>query len=83
MLEVAVVADQPIWRAGLEKLAGDDPDLRMVAAVAALTDLPAGATYDLVVLDAAEPDASTLGLVRGPRRRASARQRGTGRAARI
>ncbi|MET7704708.1 response regulator transcription factor [Micromonospora sp. NPDC005413] len=65
MFEVAVVADQPIWRAGLEKLAGDDPDLRVVAAVAALTDLPADATYDLVVLDAAEPDASTLGLVRG------------------
>ncbi|GAA0587397.1 response regulator transcription factor [Paractinoplanes ferrugineus] len=51
MLEVAVVADQPIWRAGLEKLAGDDPALRVVAAVAALPELPAGTTYDLVVLD--------------------------------
>ncbi|MFI5935011.1 LuxR C-terminal-related transcriptional regulator [Actinoplanes sp. NPDC051494] len=59
------MADQPVWRAGLEKLVADDPALRVGAAVGDLTDLPADAVYDLVVLDVAKPDAAALELVIG------------------
>jgi DNA-binding NarL/FixJ family response regulator len=58
--KVAVVAEQPVWRAGLEKLAGDDPVLLVESAVAGIDEL--AGSFDLVVLDVARPEltASTL-----------------------
>lgn len=52
MYTVAIVADQPIARAGIEKLASDDPALRVATAVGSLRDLRGRTdTYDLVALD--------------------------------
>ena len=49
---VAVVGDQPIPRAGVERLIADDPGLAIAASVESVHDLqaPAGA-YDVVFLD--------------------------------
>ncbi|SCG57312.1 response regulator transcription factor [Micromonospora zamorensis] len=52
MLTVAIVSDQPISRAGLEKLASDDGGLRVAATVANVDELLAGGqTFDAVVLE--------------------------------
>jgi DNA-binding NarL/FixJ family response regulator len=58
---VAIVADQPVSRAGLEKLASDDPDMEVVAAVASVEELDGG--YDVVVLDLPRVDAATIGVI--------------------
>ncbi|MFG1610435.1 LuxR C-terminal-related transcriptional regulator [Actinoplanes sp. NPDC049265] len=52
MFTVAIVADQPISRAGVEKLAAEDAGMRVVAAVGSVDELPApSASYDVVVLN--------------------------------
>jgi len=61
---VAIVADQPVARAGLEKLASDDPDLEVVAAVGAVAELlRLDGTYDIVVIDLPRVDAAALGMI--------------------
>lgn len=45
MYTVAVVAEQPTWRAGLEKLAGDDPNLRVASAVSDVGELTGASTW--------------------------------------
>jgi DNA-binding NarL/FixJ family response regulator len=62
VFRVAVVADQPVARAGLEKLASDDPGMAVAAAVASVADLPGGA-YDVVVIDLPRLDTAALGTV--------------------
>jgi DNA-binding NarL/FixJ family response regulator len=58
---VAIVAAQPIARAGIEKLASDDPGLRVAAAVGSLRDLyNRGGSYDVVAFDLPQVTASTL-----------------------
>jgi DNA-binding NarL/FixJ family response regulator len=50
---VAVVDDQPMTRAGIEKVASEAPDLNVVSSVARLDELDGGegsAAYDVVVL---------------------------------
>jgi DNA-binding NarL/FixJ family response regulator len=61
MYKVAVVAEQPVWRAGLEKLAGEDPGLLVVSAVADVGQLAGG--FDLVVLDVARAEVKVGALV--------------------
>jgi DNA-binding NarL/FixJ family response regulator len=52
MYQVAIVTDQPISRAGIEKLATDADGMRVVAAVESVTDLrPRPGGYDVIVLD--------------------------------
>ncbi|MFV2022117.1 LuxR C-terminal-related transcriptional regulator [Micromonospora sp. LOL_023] len=52
MYQVAIVADQPICRAGVEKLATDVAGTRVVAAVASVAELhPLAGEYDAIVLD--------------------------------
>jgi DNA-binding NarL/FixJ family response regulator len=49
---VAIVAEHPISRAGMEKLASDDAGMRVVAAVGSAAELdPSAGSYDVVVLD--------------------------------
>jgi len=49
---VAIVAEHPISRAGMEKLASDDTGMRVAAAVGSVAELHRGAgSYDVVVLD--------------------------------
>jgi DNA-binding NarL/FixJ family response regulator len=58
---VAVVADHPITRAGLEKLASDDPTMRVVATVSSVTELRKGFEQcDVVVLSIPEIDIATV-----------------------
>lgn len=58
---VAIVADHPITRAGLEKLASDDTGMRVVAAVGSVAELRGAAeAYDVVVLDIAQIDVATV-----------------------
>lgn len=55
MFTVAIVAEQPIIRAGLEKLAADQDDMRVAAACATVPELlAAGGSHDIVVLDLPE-----------------------------
>jgi DNA-binding NarL/FixJ family response regulator len=49
VFSAAVVGDQPMSRAGMEKLVSDDPTLEVVTSVDAIEQLDR--TYDLVVLD--------------------------------
>jgi DNA-binding NarL/FixJ family response regulator len=52
VFEVAIVSEQPVARAGMEKLASDAADLRVTAAVATIEELLAlNGRYDVVVLD--------------------------------
>ncbi|MFI5935028.1 response regulator transcription factor [Actinoplanes sp. NPDC051494] len=52
MFTAAIVSDQPISRAGLEKLASDDPGLHVTAAVASIDELLSGGEkFDVVVLE--------------------------------
>nr|WP_221379884.1 response regulator transcription factor [Actinoplanes polyasparticus] len=52
MFRVAIVADQPIARAALQKLASDDAQMRVVSSVATVDDLyQQPNSYDAVVLD--------------------------------
>jgi DNA-binding NarL/FixJ family response regulator len=52
VFSVAIVADQPVSRTGLEKLASDDPAMRVVAAVASIPELlRRNETYDVVIVD--------------------------------
>ena len=46
---VAIIGDQPVSRAGMEKLVSEDPALEVTASVAAPEDLHG--RYDLIVLD--------------------------------
>ncbi|MFI7539816.1 DNA-binding response regulator [Actinoplanes sp. NPDC049599] len=62
MFRVAVVADQPVARAGLEKLASDDPGMTVAAAVASVAELLDDA-YDVVVIDLPRLDAAALGTI--------------------
>lgn len=60
----AVVAGQPISRAGIEKLASDQADLRVSAAFATVDELLAyGGSYDIVVLDLPEIDLPAVDAV--------------------
>ncbi|WP_306204567.1 response regulator transcription factor [Actinoplanes sp. RD1] len=61
MYEIAVVAKLPIWRAGLEKLAGDDPEATVRSAVPGIDAL--SGRYDLVLLALARPDPAAGELV--------------------
>ncbi|NGM15657.1 response regulator transcription factor [Verrucosispora sp. CWR15] len=56
------MAEQPTWRAGLEKLAGDDPNLRVASAVSDVGELTG--RFDLVVLDVARPELTVSDLIR-------------------
>jgi DNA-binding NarL/FixJ family response regulator len=50
--QIAIVSDQPISRAGMEKLASDDARMRVAAAVPSVGDLlRRGESYDVVMLD--------------------------------
>ncbi|MEV6598537.1 response regulator transcription factor [Actinoplanes sp. NPDC051346] len=61
MFTVAIVADQPVSRAGLEKLASDEAGFRVVAAVATVEELSCqAASYDIVVLDLPTVDVTAL-----------------------
>jgi DNA-binding NarL/FixJ family response regulator len=62
--QVAIVSDQPISRAGMEKLATDDAEMQVVAAVASMEELHrlAGG-YDVVVLDLPQLTVATLDAV--------------------
>ncbi|GAB2943589.1 response regulator transcription factor [Micromonospora polyrhachis] len=61
MYQVAIVADHPVSRAGMEKLASDDARMRVVTAVASVEELYQRAdSYDVVVLDL--PHLSTAAL---------------------
>ena len=60
---VAIVGDQPVSRAGMEKLVAEDPMLEVVASVAAIDQLDR--TYDLVVLDLPLRGAATSAEVIG------------------
>jgi DNA-binding NarL/FixJ family response regulator len=52
LYQIAIVADQPILRAGVEKLTTDVAGVRVTAAVDSVTDLQAsGGGYDAIVLD--------------------------------
>jgi DNA-binding NarL/FixJ family response regulator len=62
VFRVAVVADRPVSRAGLEKLASDDPGMTVAAAVASVAEL-GGDAYDVVVLDLPVLDTAALGTV--------------------
>jgi DNA-binding NarL/FixJ family response regulator len=58
---VAVVADHPITRAGLEKLASDDATMRVVATVGSVAELRRGAeAYDVVVVSMPEIGVSAV-----------------------
>lgn len=46
---VAIVGDQPVSRAGMEKLVSDEPSLEVAASVATVEDLDH--TYGIVILD--------------------------------
>jgi DNA-binding NarL/FixJ family response regulator len=49
---VAVVGDQPVSRAGMEKLASEDPLLQVVAAVGSVDELDhCAVAFDIVILD--------------------------------
>ncbi|HWS32531.1 MAG TPA: response regulator transcription factor [Actinoplanes sp.] len=62
MFRVAVVADQPVARAGLEKLTSDIPGMAVATAVASLAEL-AGEAYDVVVVDLPRLDTAGLGTI--------------------
>lgn len=62
MFTVAIVADQPVARAGLEKLASDDPGLAVAVAVASVAELCDG-SYDVVVIDLPHVDVAALDLI--------------------
>ncbi|MEU7841643.1 response regulator transcription factor [Micromonospora sp. NPDC049114] len=64
MFEVAVVSEQPVSLAGLEKLASDAADMRVTAAVATVEELlEMAGHYDVVVLDLPEyADAAEISL---------------------
>ncbi|MGC4806708.1 response regulator transcription factor [Micromonospora sp. DT233] len=53
VFSVAIVDDQPVSRAGMEKLVSDDPELEVVASVGTVDDLPhAGRdAYGVVIVD--------------------------------
>lgn len=58
---VAIVAEQPVSRAGLEKLASDDAGLRVAVAVGSAGELfRSGGSYDVVVLDVPHVDAGAI-----------------------
>jgi DNA-binding NarL/FixJ family response regulator len=59
VFRVAVIAGQPVSRAGLEKLASDDPGMTVAAAVASVAEL-GGGPYDVVVLDLPGLDTAAL-----------------------
>ena len=48
-MNVAIVGDQPVSRAGMEKLVSDDPALQVSASVLSIQDLTG--TFDIVILD--------------------------------
>ena len=57
MFTVAIIAEHPISRAGMEKLASDDTGMRVVAAVGSVAELHrAAGSYDVVVLDLPQID---------------------------
>jgi DNA-binding NarL/FixJ family response regulator len=61
---VAIVADQPVSRAGLEKLASDQAGMQVVSAVATVTELHMQTeSYDLVVLDLPQISVAALDTV--------------------
>ena len=61
MHRIAIVADQPVWRAGLEKLAAD-ADLSVTVAVPCVDDLGSD-RYDAVILDLPHIVASAMDTV--------------------
>ena len=64
MFTVAIVAEQPMSRAGLEKLASDEAGLQVVSAVASVTDLHRQPeSYDVVVLDVPQVNLGVLDVV--------------------
>lgn len=64
MYQVAIVANQPIARAGIEKLASDDARIQVAAAVGSVGELLRLArTYDVVVLDLPQITVDTLDAV--------------------
>jgi DNA-binding NarL/FixJ family response regulator len=63
---VAIVNDQPVSRAGMEKLVSDDPELEVVASVGAVDELPetGPGAYDVVIVDLSPPTADpTLAII--------------------
>ncbi|MCI4061378.1 response regulator transcription factor [Micromonospora sp. R77] len=61
MFTVAIVAEHPISRAGMEKLASDDANMRVAAAVGSVAELdPTAGSYDAVVLDLPQIDVATV-----------------------
>lgn len=63
MFSVAIVDDQPVSRAGMERLVSEDPDLEVVASAGTVDELPPGA-YHLVIVDLPPRAATTtLGLI--------------------
>lgn len=62
MFEVAIVSEQPVPRAGMEKLASDAADMAVTAAVATVGELLGlSGRYDVVVLDLpADADAGEI-----------------------
>ncbi|MEU8210349.1 response regulator transcription factor [Micromonospora sp. NPDC049044] len=64
MFTVAIVAEHPISRAGMEKLASDDASMRVAAAVGSVAELDRSAgSYDVVVLDFPHIDVATVAQV--------------------
>ncbi|MFF5173272.1 LuxR C-terminal-related transcriptional regulator [Micromonospora sp. NPDC000089] len=64
MFTVAIVAEHPISRAGMEKLASDDASMRVAAAVGSVAELdPTADSYDVVVLDLPQIDVATVAQI--------------------
>jgi DNA-binding NarL/FixJ family response regulator len=64
VLTAASVGDQPVSRAGMEKLVSDDPALEVVASVGSVEELDG--TYHIVILDLPlRAQAATPGLISG------------------
>jgi DNA-binding NarL/FixJ family response regulator len=66
VFSVAIIDDQPVSRAGMERLVSDDPTLRVAASVGTLDELSrtGPVAYDLVILDLPQQSSSaSLALV--------------------
>ena len=65
MFTVGIVDDQPVRRAGMQRVIQDDPDLRVVASVACVAEFDAAGTRcDVVVFDLPlRSDAGSLAVI--------------------
>lgn len=63
MFTVAIVANQPISRAGLEKLASDDPGMHVVAAASMEEFFALDGAFDVVVVDLPQIDATATSII--------------------